>query len=209
MGEYVRSYEGLGQEAAPAPDPDAPTPRFHMISGPEGTFERINMRVMGPAGLWNDVACYRNFPRETVAPMARPWSLEFDTGPLGDRFSCQTNVMWTTCPPSMQPIPYSPEYQAKKKECDAYKAMAKTKKAAAERDIENEGFRREIAQQIARAAGVPEWRLRFTGPAEFLTVVEERSRRARGIWVLSTLTIAAGGGYLLWKYLRARRGGER
>lgn len=208
MGEYVRSWSGLGEEVPPAPDEDIPTPVFHTITGPEGTFDRVSLKIMGPAGLLNDCACYRNFPREIVAPMARPWSLEFDTGVLGDRFSCQCNVV-TQCPPSMRPIPGSPEYREKKKTCDAYRVNVKTMKAAAEHDIEDEGFRQEVAQRIARAAGVPGWRMRFTGPAEFLTVVEERERRSRGIWVLSTLTIAAGGGLLLWKYFRGRRGGER
>jgi hypothetical protein len=180
---------------------------FHTVSGPRGTFERVSLKIMGPSGLYNDCACYKNFPRETVAATARPWSLEFDTGPLGDRFSCQCNVV-TRCPPSMQPIPYSPQYREKRRECDAYEARARTMRSAAYRDIEDEEFRQEVAHQIARAAGIPDWRLRFTGPAEFLTVVEERSRRARGIWVLSTITIAAGGGLLLWKYLRARRGRE-
>jgi hypothetical protein len=179
-----------------------------MITGPEGTFERVSLKIMGPAGLYNDCACYRNLPREARAGVVRPWSLEFDTGPLGDVFACQCNVI-TRCPPSMQPIPYSPNYAAKKKECDAYVATAKTKKAAAQRDIEDEGFRQEVAQQIARAAGVPAWRMRLTGPAEFTTVLEERERRGRGIWILSTLTIAAGGGLLLWKHLRDRRGGKR
>jgi hypothetical protein len=204
MYEYTQSWDGLGQEATEEPQ-DA---RFQTVTTPEGTFERVALKIMGPTGLWQDCHCYRNFPRDMVAPRSRPWSMEFDTGALGDRFSCQCDVVMQ-CPPEMRPIPYAPDYKAKKRECDSYQARAKTMLAAAQRDIEDEGFRGDVAMKIARAAGVPEWRLRFVEPAEFLTVLEERSRRERGIWVLSTITIAAGGGYLLWKYLRARRGEER
>jgi hypothetical protein len=202
MYEYTRAWDGLGQEA------EEQTARFQTVTGPEGAFDRVALKIMGPSGLWQECHCYRNFPRDVVAPRSRPWAMEFDTGALGERFSCQCDVV-TQCPPEMRPIPYSPDYKTKKAECDAYMARAKTMLPAAQRDIEDESFRGDVSLKIARAAGVPEWRLRFVEPAEFLTVLEERSRRERGIWVLSTITIAAGGGYLLWKYLRARRGEER
>jgi hypothetical protein len=199
MYEFTKSRYGLGQ------DDDGPT-SVKMQKTPVGTFQRIQTGLTGPSGLVQSCQCYKNSPREGVSTLSRPWTLEFDTGPGGDRFVCGCETVTTGCPESMRPVPYSPDYASKQKQCEEWKKAAREKKPEADRDIENEQFRLQLAQKMARAAGVPEWRINLIRPAEFLTVVEERSRRGQAVWIFSTITIAAGGGFLLWKYLRGRRG---
>jgi hypothetical protein len=203
---YEYSKHPMGQEAPPV----APAqPVALTISTPVGPKRRVGMRVMGPSGLEHSCNCYEDLPRDMVAAMVRPWATEFSTGLFGKKYECVCDPMWSTCPQDMRPVPASPDYAAKKQACNAFIADAKAKLPVAHLDIENEGFRLTVAQNIGRAFGLPESQVKKLRPAEFLTVVEERSRRSSGIWIVSALTVAAGGGYLLWSYLRGRKGKQR
>lgn len=201
MYEYNSRPMGQDEDAG-----EAQRTHVFTIETPVGPRRRVAMRIQGPSGLEHTCSCYEDFPRDMVAAFVRPHAVEFSTGLFGKKYECVCDPMWTTCPPEMRPIPASPEYAAKKKECDAFIAESKVKLPEAQRDIENEQFRLEVARKIARAFGVSESRVEKIKPAEFLTVVEERSRRARGIWVLSAITVAAGGSLLLWQFLRGRKG---
>ena len=201
MYEYDSS--GLGQQEEAPPAVSAPV--MQTVQTPIGPKSRVSTRIMGPSGLEHTCNCYEGLPRDMVAAMVRPWATEFSTGLFGKKYECVCDPMWTTCPPEMKPIPASPNYAEKKKACDAFIAEARAKLPEAQHDIENEAFRLAVAQNIARAFGVPESRVERMKPAEFLTVVEERSRRSRSIWILSAITVAAGGSFLLWNFLRGRK----
>jgi hypothetical protein len=70
--------------------------------------------------------------------------------------------------------------------------------------ISSEAFREQIAKAVAKGGQVPGWQQLFMAPAEFTEVLEVREARERPLIILGVVAIAAGGGFLLWKYLRGR-----
>jgi hypothetical protein len=175
------------------------------IDTPIGPKKRVGMHIVGPSGLRHTCHCYEDLPRDMVAAVSRPYALEFATGLFGKRYECGCEPVWTWCPESMRPIPAAPDFATKKRLCEEYQQRSKKRLPEAYKDIEDEGFRLAIAQHLGRAAGLTEAQVERLDPAEFLTVAEEKSRRATGIWILSAITVAAGGGYLLWSFLRGRK----
>jgi hypothetical protein len=62
-----------------------------------------------------------------------------------------------------------------------------------------------MTERILDQAGITGWRRRFTKPAEFIQVLEERERRERPIKIFALLALAGGGGVLFWNFLKKRR----
>lgn len=201
---YEFDSRGLGQVAS-EPYSVVGTPTAQTVQTALGPLARVSLSLIGRSGLRHSCHCYEGLPRDAVAATVRPYAVEFSTGLFGKKYECGCDQMWSTCPTEMRPIPASPDYAEKKKACDAFIAEAKKRLPEAYHDIEDEQFRLAVAQNIGRAFGIPESKIATLKPAEFLTVAEEKSRRAAGIWALSAITVAAGGGYLLWSFLRGRK----
>jgi hypothetical protein len=202
---YEYDIRGLGQAEQPQSGAAASEALTWIIDTPIGPRKRVGMHIVGPSGLRHTCHCYEELPRDMVAAIARPYALEFTTGFFGKKYECGCEPVWAWCPEEIRPIPAAPGFAKKKKQCEAYKQRAKAKLPESYKDVEDEGFRLAIAQNLGRAAGLTEDQVSRLKPAEFLTVAEEKSRRAAGIWTLSAITVAAGGGYLLWSFLRSRK----
>lgn len=141
--------------------------------------------------------CYEQMARELIAPVTMPYSLEVKT--LGKHFKCACNPRFV-CPEAVHRNA-SPRDPWRAHVCSQW--INDTKRAASQM-ISSEEFRTQMAKAVAKGGEVPGWQQLFMAPAEFTEVLVEREGRERPIMILGVLAIAAGGGFLLWKYLRGR-----
>jgi hypothetical protein len=157
---------------------------------PKGVHPRL------PEGM--SCHCYEKMAREMIAPVAHPYSLEVNT--LGRDFKCTCNPTMV-CPESVhRGVSTRDPWRA-----HVCKQWIDQTKETASRVIASEEFRSQMARAVAKAGEIPGWQQLFMQPAEFTEVLEEREARERPIIIVGVLAIAAGGGFLLWKFLRGKR----
>jgi hypothetical protein len=141
--------------------------------------------------------CYEQMGRGIIAPVTLPYSLEVKT--LGKHFKCACNPRMQ-CPESVhRGVSTRDPWRA-----EVCRGWINDTKRVATQMIEGEEFRAQMAKAVAKGGEVPGWQQLFMAPAEFTEVLVERERRERPIMILGVIAIAAGGGFLLWKYLRGR-----
>jgi hypothetical protein len=145
------------------------------------------------------VTCYHNAPREEVLRKQVPYTMEISVP--GNNFICISNPD-QTCPESVhQGTDIKDPWR--QRQCAAWKQDWEQQAANI---IASEGFRNQVTENILDLAGISGWRRWFTKPAEFLQVLDEKERRERAIKIMALLTFAAGGGTILWTYLRNKKG---
>jgi hypothetical protein len=141
--------------------------------------------------------CYEQMAREAIAPVTHAYSLEVNT--LGKKFKCACNPRMV-CPESVhRGAAVRDPFRAHV--CGQW--IQDTQRTASQL-ISSEAFREQIAKAVAKGGQVPGWQQLFMAPAEFTEVLEVREARERPLIILGVVAIAAGGGFLLWKYLRGR-----
>jgi len=145
-----------------------------------------------------DVKCYHNMPREEVLRRMSPYTMEISTP--GNHFICIGNPD-QECPESVHRNT-DPKDPWRQRQCATWRQGWEQEAANI---IASQEFRSQVTENILDAAGITGWRRWFTKPAEFIQVLDEKERRERGIKIFALVTIAAGGGFVFWKYLNNKK----
>lgn len=144
------------------------------------------------------VKCYHNAPREEVLREMVPYTMEISTP--GNNFICIGNPI-QECPESVH-RGTDPKDPWRQRQCAAWR---QTWERQAADIIASQDFRDQVTENILNIAGIPAWQRALAKPAEFIQVLEEREGRERAIKIASILALAAGGGVILWSYLKGRK----
>ena len=145
-----------------------------------------------------EMKCYHNAPREQVITGMVPYTMEISAP--GNNFICNGNPS-QECPESVYQNA-DPKDPWRQRQCAAWKQGWEQEAANI---ISTQGFRDQVTQNVLTLAGISGWRRWFAKSAEFIQVLDERERRERGIKIFALVTVAAGGGVVLWKYLQNRK----
>lgn len=187
MYEYLtkRHLESLGDQYLPASPTRTKTP-----------WAIADTVVQGIS-----VRCYQNAPREQILTRQVPYTMEISYP--GGNFVCIGNptTAFLTCPESVHQNA-DPKDPWRIRQCAAWKEALPQQMADL---VATEDFRKQVTDNILNVAGISAFGKLFAKPAEFVQVVEERERREGAIKVVSILALAAGGGVILWKYLKRRK----
>jgi len=180
--EQSLGFGALGDRYIPA----RPTSRIAPWAAVETTVQNIRVK------------CYQNAPREEVLREMVPYTMEISVP--GNNFICLGNPI-QECPESVH-RGTDPKDPWRQRQCAAWR---QTWERQAADIIASQDFRNQVTENVLNIAGISAWQRVLAKPAEFLQVVEERERRERSIKILSVLAFAAGGGVILWTYLRSRK----
>jgi hypothetical protein len=145
-----------------------------------------------------DVKCYHNAPREEVLRKQVPYTMEISVP--GNNFVCIGNPN-QECPESVhQNADIKDPWR--QRQCATWKQDWERQAADI---IASEGFRNQVTENVLNLAGISGWRRWFTKPAEFIQVLDEKERRERAIKIMALVAFAAGGGAILWTYLKDKK----
>lgn len=147
-----------------------------------------------------DVHCYENMPREQIVARQVPYTMELSVP--GRSFVCIGNPN-QDCPASVH-RGTDPKDPWRQRQCAAWRTDWEREAAGI---IASQAFRDQVTTNILNAAGITGWRRWFTKNAEFVQVLDEKERRERAIKIAAVVALAAGGGAILWTYLRPKAGG--